>query len=374
LVPGRGTFQGSVWANHVGLASDPVDPSTIFQGHQYANADGGWATRVMRISGQAGTPSGTVLINNGSVATDRTQVSLNITWPADAPVTQMRVSNAGSVLNGVLTHGKTLPIGKTVPWDLGDASTGGQNINGPRRVYAQFGDGAGVWSVPVSDSIIKDAIQPVLSPLTADWIEPSTVSSEGVPTLLEWTASDEHSGLNRITVERWCAPLGSGSTTIQLPPTATSYVLDCLAYFASVRAFDKAGNLTNNGWNGMLQTANVTAFTTTGTWSTSTSVPHPSSLTGTRLTSSTAGSTAAITRSASRVGLVFVTGPSRGEVNVYVDGTLDATIDTFADTAQGRQLLWSKSDMVGAHSVTLEVVGTSGRPAVVFEGMIHLDP
>ena len=60
LVPGVGTYVGARWGDYAGIATDPTVPNAVWQGHQYSDGSGGWATWVSQLStGSVGT-AGTV--------------------------------------------------------------------------------------------------------------------------------------------------------------------------------------------------------------------------------------------------------------------------------------------------------------------------
>jgi hypothetical protein len=60
-------------------------------------------------------------------------------------------------------------------------------------------------------------------------------------------------------------------------------------------------------------------------------------------------------------------------VKVYVDGTLDATVDTYAATASYRVQAWAKSwSTAGSHTIRLEVVGTAGHPRIELDAIAIL--
>jgi transglycosylase-like protein len=61
-------------------------------------------------------------------------------------------------------------------------------------------------------------------------------------------------------------------------------------------------------------------------------------------------------------------GPTRGQARVYVDGKLTATVDLFARTFSPRRTIWSKAwPANGQHTISIEVVGTKGRPFVAID-------
>lgn len=84
-----------------------------------------------------------------------------------------------------------------------------------------------------------------------------------------------------------------------------------------------------------------------------------------------AGATATFTFTGRRVAWYGPTGPTRGKARVYVDGTLVKTVDLKARRFDARDLLfktsWKES---GEHSITIEVVGTKGRPMVAIDEFI----
>jgi Tol biopolymer transport system component len=63
---------------------------------------------------------------------------------------------------------------------------------------------------------------------------------------------------------------------------------------------------------------------------------------------------------------------SCGQVQVWIDGVLKATVDTKAATTQVRQVLYAGAALAGgvkSHTVKLVVVGTAGRPKVNVDGL-----
>jgi hypothetical protein len=58
-------------------------------------------------------------------------------------------------------------------------------------------------------------------------------------------------------------------------------------------------------------------------------------------------------------------GPTRGKAEVFVNGTKVATVDLSASSYQNQRVVWSMSwSSVATRTVTIRVVGTSGRPWV----------
>lgn len=60
-----------------------------------------------------------------------------------------------------------------------------------------------------------------------------------------------------------------------------------------------------------------------------------------------------------------------GQVKIYLDGVLKATVDTHANSTSIKQLLWtSTSSTLRRHTLSVVVVGTAHRPAVRIDGLV----
>jgi hypothetical protein len=60
---------------------------------------------------------------------------------------------------------------------------------------------------------------------------------------------------------------------------------------------------------------------------------------------------------------------SCGQLRIYVDGVLKATVDSYASSYRQRQVLWTGSlGTLAARNVRVEAVGTAGRPRVNIDG------
>ncbi|HJP89403.1 MAG TPA: hypothetical protein VJ850_10250 [Candidatus Limnocylindrales bacterium] len=183
---------------------------------------------------------------------------------------------------------------------------------------------------------------------------------------ISWTGTDADSGIASYDVQR--SYDGAAYATIASATTATS--LDWTmtpghTYKFRVRARDKAGNVgawtTAYSWHAYLRQNSYSSIAYSTGWTTATSATASG---GSVKTSSTAGATATLTFSGRAVGLVTTLGPTHGAVQVWVDGVLSATIDTYADTAASKQVVFSKGwSSYASHTIKLVVVGTAGHPA-----------
>lgn len=93
---------------------------------------------------------------------------------------------------------------------------------------------------------------------------------------------------------------------------------------------------------------------------------------GTGKKSSAAGARASMASETSAFSIIGTKCAGCGQFKVYVDGVLKKTVDTYRSTTAVRQVLWSSGTIAGGikpHRVTVIVVGTRGRPAVVLDGI-----
>lgn len=74
------------------------------------------------------------------------------------------------------------------------------------------------------------------------------------------------------------------------------------------------------------------------------------------------------------IAVIAQRGPRRGEVRVFLDGELVRTVDLGRDRRQTRRVVFSAGlREPGLHTITLEVVGTDGRPRVSIDGFLTAD-
>ncbi len=89
---------------------------------------------------------------------------------------------------------------------------------------------------------------------------------------------------------------------------------------------------------------------------------------------STAGSSATISGTfarGERVALVMAKAPDRGQFDVYVDGTKNATVDLFSSSGINRVVVWRTAmSSAGTHTVKIVSLGTPGRPRIDLDVVI----
>ena len=137
-------------------------------------------------------------------------------------------------------------------------------------------------------------------------------------------------------------------------------------YRFRVRARDKAGNVgawtTAYTWSAALTQNSSTSVKYAGAWATASSA---SSSGGSVRRSTAGGATATLAFSGRAIGLVGTLCATCGSVQIWVDGTLAATVDTNAAATTYRRVLFSKGwSSYASHTMKLVVVGTAGTPRV----------
>jgi hypothetical protein len=65
--------------------------------------------------------------------------------------------------------------------------------------------------------------------------------------------------------------------------------------------------------------------------------------------------------------------PGRGRAEVWIDGVLAATIDTYRSTTTPRQVMFTRTFTTsGTHTIRMVVLGTSGRARVDLDAFLVL--
>lgn len=182
---------------------------------------------------------------------------------------------------------------------------------------------------------------------------------------ISWTGTDADSGIASYDVQR--SYDGGAYATIANATTATS--LDWTmtpghTYKFRVRARDKAGNVsawtTAYTWYAYLRQNSYSSIAYSGAWGT---VAASSASGGSTKGSSSAGVSASLKFSGRAIGLVTTLGPTRGAAQIWVDGVLAATVNTYADTTSYRHVVFSKTwSSYAAHTIKVVVLGTAGHP------------
>lgn len=182
---------------------------------------------------------------------------------------------------------------------------------------------------------------------------------------ITWTGSDSGSGIASYDVQR--SYDGGAYQTIAAATTATSLnwtMTPGHSYKFRVRSRDKAGNVgawtTAYTWYASLRQETYSSVLYSGTWTSVSATAHSG---GAVKFATAPGSSVTYAFNGRAIAWVTTLRPTGGAVEVWVDGVLATTIDTYAETTAYRQVVFSKGwSSYGSHTITLVVVGTPDRP------------
>ncbi|MDI6100031.1 N-acetylmuramoyl-L-alanine amidase [Actinoplanes sp. NEAU-A12] len=153
-------------------------------------------------------------------------------------------------------------------------------------------------------------------------------------------------------------PVGSWTTTVR--PGNTVW---------TVTARDMSGNTRAASMTRGVVLAPETGAKKTGSWTKRSSKKY---LSGKALAATRKNAKLTYTFTGRSAALLFSRGAKTGKAYIYLDGKKVATIDTRAGSTKYRQALWVSSTKAKKHTVQIVVAGTSGRPAVVSDGLAYI--
>jgi hypothetical protein len=219
----------------------------------------------------------------------------------------------------------------------------------------------------------SDTTPPTASAPSHRLVNGSAISGGRTAVRLAWTGSDAASGIARYELAQ--STDGGAWTTVST--TLTAATLDrALApnhtYRFRIVAVDGAGNRSGPVYG---PTFRLTHYGETnsriayaGSWSLVTGSPYWGAK---AKASSRAGARATLTFTGRSVEWIARTGPTRGKAQVFVNGVLKATVDLYASTYQNQRVVWTGSWSSSAtRSVSIRVLGTSGRPRVDLDAFV----
>jgi hypothetical protein len=355
-------MQGSV-------VPDPTNPHRVIA--EYGDAShAGWsvARATAFVGNLAGEPAATMTVGTGLGWANSWSLEFltsAITGPAMFVRWSGRPDTTDTPGGPMLTYGieRAIEPGAYLTFtspELGGAATD------PYTVYHQWRTGDGRWSTVIETPLQVDQVAPTVSAPTG-WITTGSARST-VPYHVEWpAAADDEAGLRQVIVFRSDGALGDGLTA-KLDPTVTSHdigVHDGIPTAIVIGAVDLAGNGAS-AW-GPRFTAHAiriksSAVRFSAGW---TKVLSPKYSFGTAQYATKAGAKAIYTFTGRSVGFVTTKGPTRGKAEIWVDGSLAATVDLYRSSTAYRQLVWATHwDTPGQHKVVIKVLGTKHRPRV----------
>ncbi len=230
---------------------------------------------------------------------------------------------------------------------------------------------AGSPAIAAADAKPPAVVAPVVR------IRSGAVGASRVPFTVSWAGTDA-SGIARYKLQ---LRLDGGSwQTVALPAPAARSVGVGLRppheYRFRVRATDRAGNTGSWAYGTTIRVRllgeRTSALSTAGTWSL---VRGTGYLGGRALRSRVAESAATFTFTGSQVAWIATRAPGRGTARVYLDGALVTSVDLHRAVTMYRRIVFRRTWAASrAHTLTIQVAGTAGTPAVDIDGFVVVDP
>ncbi|MGK5685568.1 N-acetylmuramoyl-L-alanine amidase [Actinoplanes sp. URMC 104] len=259
----------------------------------------------------------------------------------------------------VLLDGK---VSRTVDGNAERAATvdvpAGAHTLAVRVVHA-----SGVADVTPSIKVYGDVTAPVFPAAPAVTLRTGTSSATAVPVTVTFRSTDNVKVFSQRATSPAAVALGAASTVwypTAKPNTAVKY---------AVEARDWAGNVGTGAVTRTVTQLPETSAKRTGAWSARAASTY---LGGRALAASAKNAKLAYTFTGRSAALTFTRAASTGVAYVYVDGVKVATVDTKAARTTHRQTLWVRALTAKAHTVSVVVAGTAGRPTVISDGLAYV--
>ena len=192
---------------------------------------------------------------------------------------------------------------------------------------------------------------------------------------MNWTAYDASGICGQTITENDYSAMGDtykiGKDVRSL--TFTTDDLDFMrgGFSAVIHATDCAGNTSNSNTtreSGVFTEDTASTITYTGPWATA----HFSGFgSGTTHDTTVAGASLLTSVRGGALGLVMEKAANRGSVDVYIDGTKAATVDTHAATTVHRTVVWQTLLSPGVHTLGLVNDATPGHPRIDLDAIAN---
>jgi hypothetical protein len=369
------TYEDPYFGDRAAVIAEPGDSRGVWA--VYPASTNGWSfsnVETHLIGGLSGTPDGSFKISTDTGWINYQVCYLVLSPATTSPIQAVRWSVSPDVEDTAggphLVHGRdSRSLGVVWNIDLADPVLGGTPAPTSATVYVQWQTQDGSWSTPVSRTATIESTPPTVS-------TPSLAFAGGtvgttVPVRVSWTASDTPSGLRTVQLFLMRS-LPSILQSVQDLPPATTTIIKPLTlggrYSIEVQGID----LAENSSVGVAPTATFSAIQNSstsvkygGTWTTSSSSSY---LGGSTRYATKAGAYASYTFTGRGIAFVTTKGPTRGKVEVWIDGVRKTTLNLYTSGTHYRQLVYQTSwPTAGTHTIRIRVLGTSGRPRVDFD-------
>ncbi|MGN9776605.1 N-acetylmuramoyl-L-alanine amidase [Micromonospora sp. H33] len=293
----------------------------------------------------------TGMTGNRNGTTYHVRSTTNVSWSASTP-------------SALISRFEVLVDGAVAATAAGTARSVGISLTpGSHTVQVRGVHRLGRTAVTAGQAVVSDVTAPTFPQAPTVSLRTGGVSSTVVPVSLAWRSADNVAvrsvSLTAPTSGTFAAS-GAYATTTK-PGVTTTW---------SMRAQDWAGNTATSSaaWTPVfIPEANATR---TGTWSGYSSSNY---LGGSALTATARGASLSWTFTGRSVAFIATTTSTSGQADIYVDGVKVKTVDLRSSTTAYRRIVWTKSWTGSArHTVKIVVVGTSGRPRVITDGLVYV--
>jgi hypothetical protein len=306
-----------------------------------------------------------VRINDGAAATANPAVSVSI---AATGATRVVISMDGFQWKVFDPYQPTVE-----GWSLVEPLYGGSDIDGIKTVHVRWYNTFNDASAEATASIVLDRTPPTAASPKTSLTAGSSMSAGRVPVGFAWSGSAAPSGMDHYV---WSVQTDGGAWSSPVAVTGSSVTRPLASghtYRFRVQPVDKAGN--TGAWSygstfkltGVSQSSSAVHYL--GRWSSSTSTSTWWG--GTAKSSSTKGATVSYRFTGRSIAWIGLKATTRGKANVYINGVLKATVNLYSATTRKQVVVWSVNYATSAtRTITIKVLGTSGRPRVDIDGFI----
>lgn len=287
-----------------------------------------------------------------SGSTYYTKAGVTVNWKAGTPT-------------ALITRYELLVDGKIAAGTAGSATSAKATLAvGTHKVAVRAVHVSGKTATTTSTTVVAETTAPTFTTKPKLALRTGTVNAAAVPLTLSWKASD-NAALKEVKltkpVAKTYAPATTSASHTAKSGTATAW---------SLTARDQAGNTATASVSGTPVILQESSATKKGTWTTKSSSSY---LDGRSYSSSAKNASLSWTFTGRSVAWIVSRAATSGQAHIYVDGTKAATVDLKSATTKYRDAIWSKTWAGSAkHTVKIVVVGTSGRPAITTDGLVHL--
>jgi Tol biopolymer transport system component len=351
--------------DHWAAAADGTGPALV--GATPTIDESGLSLAGGTLAADTTAPAAPVLGTFGGISA----TTANITWTAGPDATEFVVLRKA--------HGAPAPTSisdGTLVYDGAEhAATATGLVEGTAYdLYVYALDGSGRVSPVSAAHPARPAAPPVVNPV-------GLVSSiaTGVKFPVSWNGGTAkfqvlYGERERVAANTWDPPAVTRVWYMSTPlKTSTFTGAQGHTYYFKVTGIDEFGNITAESG---IRSANLPFNDTYYGLAYSAGWTTPSSSTrwmGTLRSHTAAGASMTFTVEAASFTVVGDRCAACGQVRVYVDGVLRATVDTRAANTLVRQVLYAGPALAGdirSHTIRLVVVGTAGRPKVNLDGIV----